>query len=175
MKAGPLPPSDDRAARGVPFPWGTIMGLLAVMAFLYALRTVRSPVILVNAALATVIALIYAAQRGEGLARRAVGWCILFGVWASALFGFMLPWLFTPVLPIGAGLGPTALGSAIIILAVYGGILLLLIWPYARRVVGLTERPLWAEERPALELAIVTILVLFTVGAIISLVRMGAG
>ena len=37
------------------------------------------------------------------------------------------------------------------------------------------ERPLWAEEGLALQLAAVTILVLFTIGAIMSLARMAAG
>lgn len=173
MKAGRPRQRDNEAASGVPFPWGSILRVLAAAAFLYMLARTRHPMALVNAALATIIALVYAAQQEQGLARRgAIGWCLCFGMWTSALFGLLLPRLFLPPALPGAGSGPGALLGVIIMLVLLGGILLLFMWPYARRVVGLAQRPLWADEQPALHLAVVTILALFMVGAIIRLVRM---
>jgi hypothetical protein len=135
----------------------------------------RSPlVLLVNAAVATAIAFGYAADRGALATRGAAAFCLLYGLWSAAAFRLVPPVLNLVLFYRSVGGSgpnwPAALAIIAIGSAIQGGIVLLMTWPHARRVLGQQNRALWSDDDPVLRLVVTTLLVFFTTAAIIRLI-----
>ena len=158
--------------------WAVALGGFA-LAMLVSWGTARQPqspdlrtpaVLLLNAALATAIALGYAADRGALASRGGATWCVLFGAWSAAAFRLVPPAFDFVLFRSGGGtFGPNWPGALVIIgigAVIHGGIALLMAWPYARRVVGVEGRALWAEDDPVLRLSATTFLVFYILAAI---------
>jgi len=162
--------------------WAVALGGFA-LAMLLSWRAVSQPpssdlrtpvVLLVNAALATAVALGYAADRGTLARQGAVAFCLLYGLWSAAAFRLVPPVLNLVLFyRFAGGSGPNWPAALLIIAigsAIQGGIVLLMTWPHARRVLGMESRALWSEDDPVLRLVVTTLLVLFTTAAIVRLV-----
>jgi len=168
------PESGDDAAHGAPFPtWDVILAAVAVGGFVFALGAYPPRVVLLlNAAIATVIGFIFAAQASASGLRAATWSCVLFGLWTGAVFqGLVAPLRQAAGFRLVGGFGPGSLVGVMMGLILYGAILGIVMWPYARRVMGLERRPLWADDAPAVRLIAVTLLALFIVYGIGALVR----
>ncbi|HUT74905.1 MAG TPA: hypothetical protein VM221_08770 [Armatimonadota bacterium] len=163
------PPSGNEGPERAPDTrFDTALCGIAAAGFVWVLTVVPSPpLLMLDAALATAVALIYAAQH-QALARPgAPVWCFMFGGWSAAVFHMVVPLVGAQPLPgAGSAIGPATVAGALIPLIVGGVITLLLLWPYARRVLGLERRPLWTDDEPALHMSIAAILVFFIVAAI---------
>jgi len=167
------PESGDDATHRTPVPtWDIIFAALAVGAFAYALTAYPARgTLLLNAGIAMAIGFIFVAQESARGWRAATASCVFFGLWTAAVFQALVPQpLQAAAFHMVGGFGPGSLVGVIIGLVIYGAVLGLLMWPYARRVVGLERQPLWADEAPALRLTAVTILALFIVYGIAALI-----
>jgi hypothetical protein len=157
------------------FRWETVMWAAAVAAFALAMWVsyrgahrpssgdLRTPGLLaLDAALATAIALIFAARQGALKTPVAAWWCIIYGLWApaafrlsplgmneSALFDRRSVSLDVPYIILGAG--------------IHGFIAFLLALPYARRVLSPQGRLAPDHQERMWELAVAGVVAFFVV------------
>src|ERR1035437_8488502 len=127
----------------------------------------RSPaILLVNALLATVVALGFALHEGSLKRWPDVHLCLQFGFWSAAVFR-LLP----PILNEGDGLylrncGTFDVPYVVLGACMHGGLAALLACPYAIRVLNL---PVWTEGESFWELCGTVILVFFIVACVVRL------
>ncbi|UCH36470.1 MAG: hypothetical protein JSV65_08985 [Armatimonadota bacterium] len=135
----------------------------------------RTPAVLViNAALAVAVALWYAASQGALARASAVTQCVLYGIWSAAAFRLVPPVLTLVIffrLTRGSGSNwPAALVITCIGAAIHGGLVLLMTWAHARRVLQVEGQPLWSDDDPVLRLTVTTLVVFFTLAAVFRLI-----
>lgn len=144
----------DRPATGkrtVSSSWGPAASALAAAGFALALALsyralgnprggdLRTPgVLAVDALLATAIGLGYAAQRGTLATAGGWWWSAAFGLWSAAVFRLAPPIMNETVL-YNRNLGSLDVPYVLVGAAIHGGIAVLLISPYAGRVVTMNR------------------------------------
>jgi hypothetical protein len=153
--------------------WASALGAFAVAAVLSyreihynSPNDLRSPgVLLVDALLATVVALGFAVREGSLTSWTDAHLCLRFGFWAAAVFRLVPPIINEDVLFLKGGLSfdvPYVVLGAFI----HGGMAALLACPYAIRVLNL---PVWTEGESLWELCGTVILVFFIVACVVRL------
>ncbi|UCH35988.1 MAG: hypothetical protein JSV65_06450 [Armatimonadota bacterium] len=170
----PIPGSPEASG----FPWEAVMWALAVAAFALAMwlsyRGVRAPgsgdlqtpgVLLLDAALAMAIALIFAAR--QGALARPVGswWCVVYGLWAAAVFR-LWPLRINDVLS-NRNIGSLDVPYILVGAGIYGFIAFLLALPYARRVLSPQGRLSPDSNERIWELAVATVVAFFLVAVVV--------
>jgi hypothetical protein len=158
--------------------WNVAGWVLAVAAFVFATivsyRTIhynspndlRSPVVLlVDALLASVVALGFAVHEGSLKHWTDAHLCLRFGLWAAAIFRLVPPIINEDILFYR---GEWSLDLPYIVLGacIHGGLALLLASPYAIRVLNL---PVWADDESLRKLCITVVLVFFGVAGVVRL------
>ena len=171
-------PKDTDKQRVTSVLWNVAVWALALGAFAFAVvssyreihynipNDLRSPAILVvDALLATVVALGFAVREGSLTSWTDAHLCLRFGFWAAAVFRLVPPIINEDVLFLKGGLSfdvPYVVLGAFI----HGGMAALLACPYAIRVLNL---PVWTEDESFWELCGVVILLFFIVACIVRL------
>jgi hypothetical protein len=131
----------------------------------------RTPALLIlDGILGVAVCLGYAAYHGALSKPSVRGWSVAYGLCAAAAFRLVPPILDAALFYRGAGpefISPGAMLLALIGAGVHGGIAMLAALPYARRALDMVRRPLWADNQPILYLTGATVLVFFTVAAVV--------
>lgn len=153
--------------------WASALGAFAVAAVLSyreihynSPNDLRSPgVLLVDALLATVVALGFAVREGSLTSWTDAHLCLRFGFWAAAVFRLVPPIINEEILffrsEFSFDVPYIVLGAFI-----HGGLALLLASPYAIRVLNL---PVWDNDESLRNMCVTVILVFFGVAGIVRL------
>lgn len=163
--------------------WEILLWALVFAAFSYALvKALRhephdlriAPVLAVDAALAAAFALGYAAYRNTLDKKGAITWCVLYGLWAAAVFQL------TPIIGNDCALFDSSSTTAdvpyvILFAAMRGTVVLFIIWAFARRVFHPGGEVGWQEDEHIWELAAATVLTFYIIAAVVRLCSGGVG
>jgi hypothetical protein len=158
--------------------WNAVAWFLAIGAFVFAAvlsyrqihynipNDLRSPaILLVDAFLATAVALGFAVRKGSVTRWTDAHLCLRFGLWAAAVFRLVPPIINEDVLYYRGGLTFDA-PYVVLGAAVHGGLAVLLASPYAIRVLDI---PIGTDNDILLEMCGAVILAFFIVACVVRL------
>jgi len=153
--------------------WALALGVFAV-AMVLSYREIhynipndlRSPtILLVDALLATAVALGFVARAGSLTRWADAHLCLRFGLWSAAVFRLVPPMINEDVLYLKGGL-TFDVPYVVLGACVHGMLAALLAFPYAVRVLDL---PLWTDDKSLWEMCGAAILVFFIVACVMRL------
>ena len=153
--------------------WALVLGAFAI-AMVLSYREIhynspndlRSPaILLVDALLATVVAFGFAFHEGSLTRWADAHLCLRFGLWSAAVFRLVPPIINECVLYL-KNFGSSDVQYIVLGACIHGGLVLLLAFPYAVRVLDL---PVWTDNEKLLEMCGSVVLIFFIVACIVRL------